>query len=341
MKRIILVSVFAFWAFVCHAQQVVTLDGIDLGDRSELIDACVEGIGSEMITAEGMSISSRRICTCIVDSIFTRMTATQLEEMLETGEADEFLYLYLEELMACAGDDIQVADDYVFSNENVNSQTRDIAVKVCAEAMMESAKEDGLPITRSQADEFCTCAMDKMLAAGYQYADLQKMEEQDGAVFNEVLLACLEPLLGTGGLSSNVYNPSDIAGRGAYTEVKLLNFASVGRKIKMTFDGVEKYFLFDTGASEVIISTELERQLLLKGAITEEQYLGVTTFQLADGTMVEARVVSLNNVRIGDYTVNNLVVAILDQGGMLCGMGLLNKFKKWEIKGDNTLILYR
>ena len=341
MKKFFLVLFWFFCPFLGNAQQILTSDGIELGDRLELIQACTEGIGSETVTAEGISISSRRICTCIVDSIFTRITASQLLGIMSTGDVQGILEQYQDVLLACAGDDIQVDDDYVFSNDNVTRETRDYAVKACVDAMMETAAEDGLALTRSQASEFCSCALDKMLAAGYQYSDLQKMEDEDGTVYNEVLLACLEPILGAGGLSVNVYNPSDIRGVGASTQVELLNYASVGRKIKLSFDGIEKYFLFDTGASEVIISTELERQLLLKGAITEEQYLGVTSFQLADGTMVEARVLSLNNVRIGNYTVDNLVVAVMDQGGMLCGMGLLNKFKKWEIRGGNTLILYR
>jgi predicted aspartyl protease len=49
--------------------------------------------------------------------------------------------------------------------------------------------------------------------------------------------------------------------------------------------------------------------------------------------------VKLDNVIIGDYTINNVVVAIIEDGVLLCGKSILDKFKKWEIDQNNKLLI--
>jgi len=100
--------------------------------------------------------------------------------------------------------------------------------------------------------------------------------------------------------------------------------------------------LFDTGSSDLIINSDLERELLLNGSLTKEDYLGTEFYEMANNETVEARVVRLDNIKIGDYYVNNVVVAIIDNGSLLCGLGLLNKFQKWNFEeSSNVLSLYK
>jgi len=52
--------------------------------------------------------------------------------------------------------------------------------------------------------------------------------------------------------------------------------------------------------------------------------------------------VKVDNITIGDYAVDNVVIAIIDEGALLCGKSFLDKFKKWEIDKQNKfLILYK
>ena len=86
----------------------------------------------------------------------------------------------------------------------------------------------------------------------------------------------------------------------------------------------------------------MERKLILKGSIKEEDYLGEQEFVLADNSVVIGRVVKLNNVKIGDYTVNHVIVSVVDGGSLLCGLGLLDKFRKWDfIKESESLKIYK
>ena len=52
--------------------------------------------------------------------------------------------------------------------------------------------------------------------------------------------------------------------------------------------------------------------------------------------------VKVDNITIGDFTLNNVIIGIIDGGSLLCGKSFLDKFKKWEIDEKNkVLILYK
>ena len=82
--------------------------------------------------------------------------------------------------------------------------------------------------------------------------------------------------------------------------------------------------------------------LFRSGILKEDNYLEKTHYSLANNQTVSAQKIKINNVNIGDYTVNNLTVAILDEGSLLCGKSFLDKFSRWEInKEEKVIILYK
>ena len=100
--------------------------------------------------------------------------------------------------------------------------------------------------------------------------------------------------------------------------------------------------MFDTGSTDLIIDQDTERELLLAGFLKRDNYLNKTTFELADNKTVIGQKIKLNNIEIGDYTVNNVVLTIINQGSLLCGKSFLDKFKNWELdKKNNVLTLYK
>ena len=136
-----------------------------------------------------------------------------------------------------------------------------------------------------------------------------------------------------------VFGPS---GSGKSTFIRTINRLEEHQNGKITIDGITKYYLLDTGASDLIINREIERDLLINGSIRQEDYLGKQSYILADNKEVNAQLVRLKNVKIGDYILNNVIAAIIDEGSLLCGTGLLNKFRKYEIINDEgILILYK
>jgi clan AA aspartic protease (TIGR02281 family) len=218
-----------------------------------------------------------------------------------------------------------------------------IGTKNCVNEIMNDKERN--PIwTKELAEEYCTCAISKLLSAGYTYKDILDIEDENSTSFNEIALPCVTEVLKTSTelKSSNSYNVNDIKGGTYRSIIPLVDYLEQGYKIKINISGVIKYYLFDTGASDLLINRDTERELLLKGVLKKENYLYKTEYTLANSQIVKAQMIKLDNIIIGDYTLNNVTVAIIDEGSLLCGKSFLDKFKNWEIdKQNKVLILYK
>ena len=92
----------------------------------------------------------------------------------------------------------------------------------------------------------------------------------------------------------------------------------------------------------MLVDRDTERELLLNGVFKKENYLNKTEYTLANNQTVKGQKIKVDNIVIGDYTLKNVVIAVIDEGSLLCGKSFLDKFKKWEIdKQNKVLILYK
>jgi len=143
----------------------------------------------------------------------------------------------------------------------------------------------------------------------------------------------------------NTYDLSDINGsKSEKCEIALINDFGNSYKIDITVDGIKKQYVYDTGATYFSINTNMEQELILQGKIKDEDYYPPQRFKIANGEILEKRIVRLDNIKIGDYIVNNVFTVINDNnddGILLCGLGLLKKKFSQEGRMGNTLILYR
>ena len=246
----------------------------------------------------------------------------------------------LQIIMQCVEGNVNIDDDFTFSKDNNTELTEKIAIQFCINTIMNDP-ESRDSWTQEQAEKYCICAMEQLYAKGYTYKDLSDIEKENSEAFNEIVIPCISDMI-TDTLSYNSYNANDITGNYPSSKITLLDYLGMGYKIKITLDGIAKYYLFDTGAADLIINRDLERELLLNGSLKKEDYMGTTSYSMADNTEVKAQLIKLSNVKVGDYVVQNVVAAIIDDGSLLCGMGLLDKFRKWELDDENkTLVLFK
>ena len=92
----------------------------------------------------------------------------------------------------------------------------------------------------------------------------------------------------------------------------------------------------------MVIDQKLADELQKRKALKAEDILINSKFQLANGTIITSKIMELNNVRVGDYTLNHLEVAVIENGTLLFGSNALNNFSKWEInKEKKMLTLYK
>ncbi len=344
MKKLtfILILLFCTGGF---AQEITTKDGISMGERAEFIAICEEGADEQAMNINGVQFKSYRYCACVCDKLIPELYSW---EIMAAYEEDKIMELFMKEenlaiVMNCLEDNVQIDNDFIFESSLATEQQKEVAVEAC---VMEIMNEPDLTNiwSRETARHYCQCAINKLLSAGYSYKDLLEAESEDSRAYNEILIPCIQEAMSEvlEGEAYNTYVSEDITGESEQSIVQLTDYLGSGYKIKIIIAGKPKYYLFDTGASDLFIDRETERELLLDGIIQREDYLEMKTYILADNTPVEAQLVRIDGVVIGDYTVDNVVVAIMDRGSLLCGKSLLDKFKKWEFDGESkTLILYK
>lgn len=105
-------------------------------------------------------------------------------------------------------------------------------------------------------------------------------------------------------------------------------------------DCAEFPMIFDTGCSGVAISI-LELGTLIKhGYISEEDVIGMTRAQIADGSIVENAVVNLKKLQIGDYVCCNVEASVSDneQAPLLLGNGALKDVESFNIDDKRKVI---
>ena len=105
-------------------------------------------------------------------------------------------------------------------------------------------------------------------------------------------------------------------------------------------DCTEFPMIFDTGCSGVSISI-LELATLIKhGSISEDDAIGITQAQIADGRIVEKAVVTLRKLQIGDYVCNNVSATISGNGAapLLLGNGALKNVESFIVDDDAQVI---
>jgi len=335
--------IFALSVLSINAQDIFTKDDHFFGTKDNFVKSCIDGAKKKTINLKGIDINMTKYCSCVCDNLIPSLYLNEITTALEQGKLME-LFLNDENfniLMSCVDGNFEIEDDYEFKDENQTELTKTIQIKQCVNEILSS--DDDNTWNTEMASEYCTCAMERLYSKGFTYKDLLDIENEDSESFNEIVMPCLNEMASSFEKNAivleNSYNVEDIIGSPTSSKIKLIEYINQGYKIKVDIDGVIKYFLFDTGASDLIINRDIERELLINGSLKKEHYKGKEIYTLADNTQVEADMVILNNIKIGDYTLNNVYCAIMENGSLLCGKGFFDKFKSWEFSKVNKEIL--
>lgn len=121
----------------------------------------------------------------------------------------------------------------------------------------------------------------------------------------------------------------------------LLKYNGNLSEIALSVCGLPQNMIFDSGASDVTISSDTEKELLDKRLISDSNYLTSSLYKLADGSIVKAKRLTLPYIKVGSFTVKDVICCVNPTSDVqLLGKSFLNRFSKWTINNDNhTLIL--
>ncbi|MEZ4798249.1 MAG: retropepsin-like aspartic protease [Flavobacteriales bacterium] len=348
MKKLFSFALLSIITSIAWSQAIYSKDNIYIGEKSEFMSECVAGAASEEYEMEGIKFQKEAYCSCICDNLLPEVIYADLERAMMDDDMMDFLTSgdNLNILLQCLEGNYEIASDFTYSTETIDDEAFEASVLVCKEEILKDP-EAAAVFDEASAERFCICAMETLVENGYTYEEMLQAENEDSEAFNEIIIPCMVSVLAdnmnyTEDLAMDFYNPDDIIGDLRSTHAPLLDYLGKGYKLKLDINGVSKYFLLDTGASDLLITADVEQELLKNGTITEASYTGETEYTLANGDVVIGKNIILNAITIGEYVVNNVEAAIIPSGTLLCGNSFLNKFSHWEIDQKNKeLILYK
>jgi hypothetical protein len=330
--------------FPGFGQILLSKDGMPLGDRQQFIAECIRTANDSLFNYNGLIVETDVYCTCVSDHLIPEMQSADFFKAVEENAMSDFL---LRE------DNQKILIDCLFAHSDRLSKIqllqqalqslKDQSKAGCVESFREDKKMRNVFSTES-LEAYCECSTEKIVAAQLESREIGDLNDEDGVAYHEFVLPCLSLLLERKTKRSLFppNKPEDIVGGEDSCAVAFINFSAELMKMKLSIGGVTKYFLFDTGATDIMISQELEQELLASGALKREKYLHTSEIIAAGDNIVPTQLAIIDNVVIGDYTVNNVIISIVPGDPIVIGMSLLAKFSNWKLNMENEqIVLYK
>ena len=193
-----------------------------------------------------------------------------------------------------------------FEIDGDNSALKKLFLESCKS---EAKKTKEFKQSGIDADVYCQCTWDKIKEKGLPLDRLTELRDPNSPLFNEIITPCVSLSMGGKGTvdkeEAAIKNANDIVGGGATERISLTRLMGI-YKIRVKVGGIEKYFTLDSGANDVFINDDMERDLLMEGMIKKSDYLPTRKYKMADGSYVDCRRLKLSGIQIGNYIVNNV-----------------------------------
>lgn len=329
-------------------------DGKGMPGKAIFIQSCANGMNGSKKKKNDIKVDAEGACSCMIEIISKNYTYAEFKNGFD--KEDDFI----EKIISTESPVYKDVLNCVFSNmltgsEKNTSKTKEKSVKketsfakrekddgddVIEKLFMESCtgeatKTKAFKQSGIDADVYCQCTWDKIEEKGLALDKLSDLKDPNSPIFNEIITPCItQAMTGKGyvGEEKATKNENDIVGENQVERISLTRLMGI-YKIKVKIGSVEKYFTLDSGANDVFINEDTERDLLLDGVIKKSDYLPSRKYRMADGSYTDCRRLKLDGIQVGDFTVNNVVVAISEDsnGLLLLGKSLLDKFSSWSI----------
>jgi clan AA aspartic protease (TIGR02281 family) len=188
-------------------------------------------------------------------------------------------------------------------------------------------------------------------------------------IFNEGYL-CRETYINLTNLDTNTYSFKDAPLTNNYIELPFKNGAPLVRikydllhlrdlrslsiinlvkdndgiyEVPVVLNDVLKIsFIFDSGASDACISSDVATTLIRTGTLRESDFIGTQKYEFANGDSASSKVFVLKKIQIGNKILSNVRVSIAKEinAPMLLGQSVMQRFGKFTIDNNNhTLII--
>lgn len=332
-------------------------DGLEIGNKADIVNSCAEGVKASADTKDIKD--PMLICECIFEIITENLTMVDMLQIVLQEEPDYSKVITMlppnakVQLMQCYMSNStqfnNLAEDTTAKKQNDNSSSNILAsfreeyMTSCVEGMKKETAEGRLDVSEENGIGYCTCTFEKIIEKNLSFSDLSQLGDPSSITFNEVIVPCATIFLLGGNESeyddeTETEEPIKSTITGPKEEnIPITMVGKIGR-VKLKIGDKDRYFLIDSGASSVMIDSKLERQLLLEEFIDSEDYLSDRTYALADGTLVTCHRFILPELQLGNYVVNDVEVAVVENSNtdLLLGQSFLNQFSRWSINNKTN-----
>lgn len=123
------------------------------------------------------------------------------------------------------------------------------------------------------------------------------------------------------------------------TELPFTRQGGVNR-VKCSINGLPLYFVFDTGASDVSISSVEANFMLKNGYLNNADFMGKQNYVTATGEIHEGTVINLREVRVGDVLLRDIKASVIKNqtAPLLLGQSCFRRFGIVEVDNKTQVI---
>jgi aspartyl protease family protein len=113
-------------------------------------------------------------------------------------------------------------------------------------------------------------------------------------------------------------------------------------EIPIEINGIDMYFIFDTGASMISISSAEAIYLFKQDKLSSEDILRKSDFIDANGDISEGTIINLREVKVGNKTLRNIEASVVNnlRAPLLIGQSALEKFGRISIDYNKNEITF-
>ena len=114
-------------------------------------------------------------------------------------------------------------------------------------------------------------------------------------------------------------------------------------EIPCDINGLPLQMIFDTGASDVTISSVEANFMLKNGYLSEKDVKGKKYYQIANGQLSEGTVITLREVKVGDAILRNVDASVVNsqKAPLLLGQSAMERFGTITIDNINNKLLIK
>ena len=127
------------------------------------------------------------------------------------------------------------------------------------------------------------------------------------------------------------------------SEIQIKKTPSGTYEVPCSINGLPLKFIFDTGASDVTLSSVEANFMLKNDYLSIKDFRGNRKYLTANGSIAEGAVVHIREVQIGDVTLKNIEASVVknQKAPLLLGQSVLERFGSVTLDIDNSKLIIK